>query len=141
MIGVSLPLKWLESGDGILGDVDHVLTELTKHNVKSIELRTVRSHSNANEVLRVANILWDRGFSITVHSYPTSLSTAVDDVFVPLEKLLQSLRQERLTITIHPIDDDNVAMLNALADYRDAHDYPITIAVYCPIKQKATVHP
>ena len=129
MIGVSLPFKWLKGESNILGNVDEVLLELKNHNVKSIEIRTIRAHHNADDALRAANLLWDHGFSITVHSYPTTLDGAVDEVFLPLKKLIDNLRQEQLTIIVHPINDDNVAMLNALADYRDANGFPVTIAL------------
>ena len=129
MIGVSLPFKWLKGESDILGNVDEVLLELKNHNVKSVEIRTIRAHHSPIDALRVANLLWDHGFSITVHSYPTTLNGAVNEVFLPLEKLINNLRQEQLTVTVHPINDDNVAMLNALADYRDAHGYPVTIAL------------
>jgi len=129
MIGVSLPFKWLKGEDDILGNVDTTLAFLRDHNVKSIEIRTIRANHNADDALRVANLLWDKGFLITVHAYPTTLAGAVDEVFLPLKKLLNALRQERLTITAHPINDDNVSMLNSLADYRDSHGYPITIAL------------
>lgn len=129
MIGVSLPFKWLLGQSDILGDIDKTLALLKSRNVKSIEIRTIRAKHSASDALKAAQALWNRGFSITVHSYPTALDSAVEEVFAPLKALLENLRQESLTITIHPINDDNVTMLNALADYRDAHGYPIIFAL------------
>ncbi len=92
MIGVSLPFKWMISGEGALGDVDYVLSSLKKHNAKSIELRTVRYYHSSDDVISVANMLWDKGFTITVHSAARTLESALDDVFIPLSKLLSNLR-------------------------------------------------
>ena len=103
MIGVSLPFKWLIRGDGTLGSVDTVLTELCAKNVKSIELRTVRYNHSCDDVLMVANTLWNKGFSITVHSEARTLESAIDDVFAPLSELMKHLRQDNLNVTLHPI--------------------------------------
>ena len=129
MIGVSLPFKWLIGESDILGDIDETLSTLKSHNVKSIEIRTIRAKHKASDALKAAELLWNHGFFITAHAYPTALETAIDEVFVPLKMILEGLRQESLTVTIHPINDDNVAMLNALADYRDAHGYPISFVL------------
>ena len=103
MIGVSLPFKWLIRGDGTLGSGDTVLTELWAKNVKSIELRTVRYNHSCDDVLMVANTLWNKGFSITVHSEARTLESAIDDVFAPLSELMKHLRQDNLNVTLHPI--------------------------------------
>ena len=129
MIGVSLPFKWLISGEGALGNVDHVLSALKEHKVNSIELRTVRYHHSPSDVLRVANLLWDRGFTITVHSAARTLESALDDVFAPLSDLLINLRQERLNVTLHPIVGDNVRLLTLLADHIEDNGYPITLTL------------
>ena len=85
MIGVSLPFKWLIGQSDILGDIDHTLDTLKDHGVKSIEIRTIRANHSASDALKAAEILWDHGFSITVHSYPTTLGGAVSEVFEPLK--------------------------------------------------------
>ncbi|MBQ8432986.1 MAG: MBL fold metallo-hydrolase [Clostridia bacterium] len=129
MIGVSLPYEWLASGQGLLGNVDSVLTALKRRGVESVELRTVFLRHDPAEVLRVAEMLWDRGFQISVHVKAHSEQEAVREVFEPLSRVLSHLRQERLVVVLHPVRGDNVAMLHALADHRDAHGYPVTIAL------------
>ena len=64
-------------------------------------------------MLRVANILWDHGFQVTVHSAPRAVESAVEDVFEPLTHMLAHMRQRELIVTIHPVVGDNVAMLIA----------------------------
>ena len=129
MIGVSLSYDWLAGGEGLLGNVDSLLTRLKRQGVESIELRTVFLHHAPKDVLRVAEMLWDKNFQITVHAKAHSRELAVSEVFDPISSVLQNLRQENLTVVIHPIKGDNVAMLHELADYRDAHGYPVTIAL------------
>ena len=129
MIGVSLPFKWLIRGDGTLGNVDTALTELWSKNVKSIELRTVRYNHSCDDVLMVANMLWAKGFTITVHSEARTLESAIDDIFAPLSELIKHLRQDNLNVTLHPIVGDNIKLLDLLADHIDENKYPITLAL------------
>ena len=130
MIGVSLPFEWLCGKEESLGNnIDSILQALKARGAESIELRTVFLRHNPSEVLRVAEMLWDHGFSISVHVKAHSAELAVSEVFDPLSDLLANLRQERLTLVLHPIVGDNVSMLNALADYRDSNGYPVTIAL------------
>ena len=129
MLGTSLPFHWLLAGGAPLGDVPTVLNTLKSHGVESIELRTVNPNTNPDDVLYAANLLWDAGFVITVHAAPKSVETAVRDVFVPLTALLPALKQEKLTVVIHPDTGDNAAMLCDLAEYRDAHGFPIVFAL------------
>lgn len=129
MIGASLPYEWLATSEGLLGDVDRVLNALKRSGVESIELRTVFLRHDPAEVLRVAELLWDKGFQITVHVKAHSRELAVSEVFDPLSLVLANLRQENLTVVLHPVKGDNAAMLVELADYRDAHGYPVTIAL------------
>ena len=129
MIGVSLPYEWLAGGEGLLGDVNTVLENLKARGVDSIELRTVFLRHDPLEVLRVAEMLWKSGFQISVHAKAHSKEQAIEEVFSPISEVLKNLRQEKLTVVIHPIKGDNAAMLCALADYRDANGYPVTIAL------------
>ena len=129
MIGVSLPFDWLLTEKGPLPSHWFVFNELKKKNVKSIELRAIRPGEDANNVLYAANLLWDFGFQITIHSTVVSCETAVEDVFSPLKKLFPQLRQKSLNITIHPIDGDNISMLLKLSDYILAHQLPFVIAL------------
>ena len=129
MIGVSLPIKWLISGEGFDVDREDLLQKLKARGVRSIELRTVAPTHSPDDVSAVANILWDRGFLISVHGRVKSAKTAVSDVFSPLQKILTTLRQAKLNITVHPIKGDNVAMLCALADHIENNDLPVTIAL------------
>ena len=111
MIGVSLPIKWLISGEGLDVDREDLLRKLKDRGVRSIELRTVVPTHSPDDVSAVANMLWNRGFLISVHGRVKSAKTAVSDVFSPLQKTLTSLRQAKLNITVHPVKGDNVAML------------------------------
>ena len=129
MLGTSLPFHWLLAGGAPLGDVPTVLNTLKAHGVESVELRTVNPNTNPDDVLYAANLLWDAGFVITVHAAPKSVERAVDDVFIPLTALLDHLRQEKLTVVVHPDFDDNAALLTTLADHRDAHGCPIVFAL------------
>ena len=129
MIGASLPYEWLATGEGLLGDREGLLNALKKSGVESIELRTVLLRHDPAEVLRVAEMLWAKDLQITVHAKAHKRETAISEVFDPLSLVLQNLRQENLTVVIHPIKGDNAAMLAELADYRDAHGYPVTIAL------------
>lgn len=129
MIGVSLPLPWLCGAPHALGDVPAVLTALRERGVSSVELRSVAPHTPRTDVDRVATLLWAHGFSLTVHSSVRACETAVEDVFSPLTDLLAHLLQPRLTLVLHPIAGDNVAMLHALAAHAAQHAYPITFAL------------
>lgn len=130
MIGVSLPFEWLLGKEEPLGNnIDSILQALKARGVDSIELRTVFLRHAPSDVLRVAELLWSYGFNITVHVKAHSAELAVSEVFDPLAEVLANLQQERLTLVLHPIVGDNVSMLNALADYRDSHGYPVTIAL------------
>ena len=129
MIGVSLPFAWLKSGTGLDVDREDLFQKLNERGVRSIELRTVAPAHSSDDVSAVANMLWDHGFLISVHGRVRSAKTAVSDVFSPLQKILTSLRQAKLNITVHPIKGDNVAMLCELADYVENNDLPVTIAL------------
>ncbi len=129
MLGVSLPFKWLLSGEGELGERADVLSALRERGVKSIELRTVRPYHTATQAYAAAKMLWDMGFWITVHGQAKSLPSAIQDVFAPLEELLAALPQPSLTIVLHPIDGDNAAVLRALSTYAEQQGYPVRFAL------------
>ena len=125
MIGVSLPFAWCSEDDVL----QNILPLLKKYSVGSVELRTVRPGYDAQAVLQAARRLWREGFRITVHGSVLSLATTVEDVFAPLRLLLENLEQESLNITVHPIVEDNCAMLLALSDHILENGYPVTIAL------------
>lgn len=129
MIGASLPFAWLLSGSAPLGDIPTVLAALKSRGVESIELRTVRPDTPPHDVLRAAALLWNAGFGITIHAAPKTAESAVEDVFAPLNVLLENLRQERLTVTVHPDFENHADMLCALAQYSDDHGHPIMFAL------------
>ena len=129
MIGISLPLDWLITGQGLPESVDTVLSALKDEDVRSIELRTVRSRHNAADILRVAQMLWNRGFFISIHGDVKTVENAIDELFTPIALLLKNLEQPSINITIHPIIGDNVAMLMAIADHIDKNDLPVTISL------------
>ena len=129
MIGMSLSYQKLLSTCDPALKPETLLPQLWEHGVRSIELRAVTPTASPVEVLRVANILWDHGFQVTVHSAPRAVESAVEDVFVPLTHMLARMRQRELIVTIHPVVGDNVAMLIALSDHIIKHHYPVRIAL------------
>ena len=129
MIGVSLP-SWLLRGEGVPHlDRNKTLTELKRSGVTSIEIRTVLREATSEDVLTIANRLWNFGFQITVHSRMYSAETAIRDIFAPLEGVLRGLRQEKLVLVLHPIVADNTAILKSLSAYATENGYPVTIAL------------
>lgn len=129
MIGVTLRLGFLKDGDVLQEGQDGLLEKLKNSGVRSIELYTVLATHSPDELLDVAKKLWARGFRISIHGKVASRQTAVSDVFLPLQKILSSLGQDELNVTIHPIDGDNVGVLNDLADYVENNNLPVTIAL------------
>lgn len=129
MIGISLSYKNLLFTDDDCLKPETLLPILWKHGVRSIELRSVPRGASPTEVLRVANILWDYGFKITVHALSKVAESAIEDIIVPLSDTLTHMRQQELIITVHPIVGDNVEMLNSLSDYIIEHRYPARIAL------------
>jgi len=129
MTGVSLPFAWLIGGSQLPLSPQALLPMLRKHGVSSIELRTVEPYADPESVRRAAELLWNHGFSITIHGRIKTTETAVEDLFAPLAELLPHLRQQNLTLTIHPINCDNAPILCALSDYAAAHGHPVTIAL------------
>ena len=129
MIGMSLSYQKLLSTCDPALKPETLLPQLWEHGVRSIELRAVTPTACPVEVLRVANILWDHGFQVTIHSKPRAVESAVKDVFVPLTHMLARMRQRELIVTIHPVVGDNVAMLIALSDHIIKHHYPVRIAL------------
>ena len=128
LIGISLSYDWL-LGDEQLPPPNVVLPKLREHGVRSIEIRMVPLCADPNDVLRAADILWDFGFNITVHSEVKTQQSATREALEPLSEVISHLRQKELTITIHPIVGDNVAMLISLSDYINEHGYPVRIAL------------
>lgn len=129
MIGVSLPMKWLLSGKGEPGEQTQVFAALRKQGVESVEMRTVRPSDHPADVLRAAKLLWGQGFLVTVHGSVTSSETAVQELFAPLEEMLEYLQQDSLTVTIHPVAGDNARMLALLSDHCMEKNLPVVIAL------------
>lgn len=130
MIGVSLPYTWLLTGEDASGlPLDRTLDELRLRGVGSVELRTVLAAHSPEDVLSVCNMLWARGFQVTVHSRMHSAASAVSDIFGPLRLVLDNLKQDKLILVLHPIAADNVAILNSLADHIVERGYPVTVAL------------
>ena len=129
MIGTSLSYRNLLNTEDPLLSADVILPKLWERGVRSIELRAVPIGGAPEDALRVANILWDYGFQITVHSSCKTLANAVSEVFDPLRALLGQMRQRELIITIHPIAGDNVGMLTSLSDHIIEKGYPVRIAL------------
>ena len=128
MIGISLPYSWLV-GDDQLPEPKALLPMLKEHGVRSIEVRMVPLGASADEVLRIAELLWNYGFNITVHGTVKSEKDAVAEVLEPLTEVLRHMKQTKLNVTVHPIVGDNAAMLINLSDYIIKHNYPVQIAL------------
>lgn len=129
MIGMSLQYKNLVNADDEKVKPQELLPMLWEHGVRSIELRALAPTTAPDEALRVANSVWDYGFSITVHATAKTLAGCVKEVFAPLSLVLSNMRQDELVVTVHPIDDDNAAMLVSLSDYIIENNYPVRIAL------------
>ncbi|MBR3978998.1 MAG: MBL fold metallo-hydrolase [Oscillospiraceae bacterium] len=129
MIGVSLPLDWLITGQGLPETADNVLSALKAEGVRSIELRTVRKHHTAEDVKRVAETLWDKGFLISLHGDAKTAEGIVQELFAPIEGLFHNMRQPSVNITVHPIQGDNVKLLTTVADYITQNSLPVTVAL------------
>jgi sugar phosphate isomerase/epimerase len=129
MIGMSLSYKNLLATDDVRLKPECLLPKLWEKGVRSIELRSVSANADPNDVLRIAELIWSYGFGITVHGNCKHLSEAVSEVFAPLSLLLENFRQRELIITLHPIKEDNVAMLKVLSEYAEEKGYPVRIAL------------
>lgn len=128
MIGVSLPYKKLLKLANKI-ESNEILTRLWDENVRSIEIRAVVPNENPTDVLQICNLLWDYGFSVTIHALCKNYKTPIEDIITPLESVLKNLRQQKLIVTVHPINGDNVQMLTLLSDYIYHNAYPIKIAL------------
>lgn len=124
MLGVSLSYAKLNNGE-----YANLLPKLKEEGVKSIELRTVLGSASSKDVLRTANELWSYGFEITVHADPQTEEDSLKNVFEPLKDLLNALRQRSLTVTLHPVNGDNVKMLTNLSNFIISNNYPIKLAL------------
>ena len=129
MIGISLPYKWLCGGKGLPVSPSVLLPQLRRRGVGSIELRTVPIGGDPTEVLRVADLLWEYGFSVTVHANAKSAEGIVTEVLQPISAILKHLRQRELIVTVHPIVGDNAAMLRTLSDEAAKAKYPVRFAL------------
>ena len=129
MIGVSLPTDWLSDGTGPSEERAALLRELRQAGVDSVELRTVGPETPPQAVAAAAALLKKEGFGVTVHGAVRSVETAVRDVFDPLQELLADRDGAPLTVTVHPIDGDNAAMLRALAEKIERDALPVRIAL------------
>ena len=126
MIGVSLPLSLFE--EGAKEERQPLLDYLKREGVESIELRTVRKHSDPAQVRTAMEIVWSEGFQVTVHGEVKSVESSVADVFAPLA-LAFPLKQNKLNVTVHPIVGDNGAMLRALSDHILEKGLPVTLSL------------
>ncbi len=129
MIGASFSLDALRGEDAAFGDSEIFLKKLKEHGVESIEIRPVPIDCPADEAARIVNKIWDLGLKVTLHADVDSLESAVDDVFLPLEKIFSQNRQGRIVIIVHPIVGDNAAMLGVLSDYICDNNLPAVIAL------------
>lgn len=129
MIGVSLPPKYLLEGKVYNEKPEVLLPRLYQMGVRSVEIRDAKPGTDPQLVWDCAEILWDYNFQITIHCRVKSVETAVNDVFDTLMLTLRQLRQERLTVVIHPIVADNVEILRRLSDFAIQNELPVMIAL------------
>ncbi len=129
MIGVSLSPKYLLNGSGINEKPDVLLPRLYRLGVRSVELRDAKPGTDPQCVYDCAELLWNNNFRVSVHCRVSSLETAVSDVFDTLSLTLKHLRQESLTVTIHPIVEDNAEILRRLSDHATKNKLPVMIAL------------
>ncbi len=130
MLGISLQYKWLLGQESFpMPERNSFFADLKTRGVRSVELRSVKGDSDPCDTLRVARLLWDHGFQITVHGAVETAEHAVEEVFSPLSEILAHLCQRELIVTIHPIAGDNVRMLRILSDYIRKNNYPVRIAL------------
>lgn len=129
MIGVSLPPQYLLEGKIYKKKPETLLPLLYKMGVRSVELRDAKPGTDPQMVRDFAEIIWNYNFQLTVHCRVKSVETAVNDVFDTLMPTLQYLRQERLTVVIHPIVADNAEILRRLSDFALENNLPVMIAL------------
>lgn len=129
MIGVSLSSKYLTTGKGMEEAPEILLRRLYRLGVRSVEIRDAKPSADPVQVHRAAELLWNEGFNVTVHCRVFAFDSGVDDVFRPISLVLKHLRQEKLTVTIHPIVGDNIELLCMLSDYAQKNGMPVIIAL------------
>lgn len=129
MIGVSLPPAYVLSGKVYSEKPESLLPRLYQMGVRSVEIRDAKPGTDPQLVWDCAEVLWDYNFQITIHCRVKSVETAVNDVFDPLMHTLRHLRQDCLTIVIHPIVADNVEILRRLSDFALDNSLPVMIAL------------
>ena len=129
MLGVSMPYSWLTEQSELPIPPCELLPQLYSRGVRSIEIRAVKYNADPDAVFSAASLLWMHGFQVTVHGSLRSYETAIQDIFSPLVKVLAHLKQDQLTVTIHPLNTDNVPILTTLADHIDENGYPVRIAL------------
>jgi len=129
MVGVSLSPQFILEEFNEYGPAYQMLKMLQDQGVESIELRSIMPDDCPDMILQVANRLWDMGLQISVHGVIDTEKTVVEDMLAPLEKVLRSLRQPKLCITVHPTVWDNVSMLTAVSDHILANGLPVQIAL------------
>ncbi|MBQ6703034.1 MAG: MBL fold metallo-hydrolase [Clostridia bacterium] len=129
MIGMSVAYKILSGKEEGENRPEILLPKLWNHGVRSIEIRNVQANADPSEVLRIANLLWDYGFNITVHGKTKTVEGAVSAVFEPLKLVLANMRQNELIVTIHPVQGDNAVMLTQLSEHISSNHYPVKIAL------------
>ena len=128
MLGISLSFK-NEFNERFLQEFLPVLTVLKNSGLQSIELRMVRPEDDPAEVFKTAEYLWGLGFKISVHGVIRSSTTALNDVFAPLELVLSELRQNSLNVNVHPLPEGNVPALLSISDYIYNNSLPLTVSV------------
>lgn len=149
MYGVSLPYSWLRDGGTLFGEEavpgarSGFFRRLRAWGAECVEIRVVKRKSNPANVLKIARELWDNGLRISVHGEIKRADSAVRDVFGPLSEVLENIprsRQGVINVTVHAVDgtgedgsadrlEENVRMLNALADHILQNHLPVSIAL------------
>ena len=103
------------------GGSEGLLTFLEGYGVNHIELRTVLPGDDPAEILQIADRLWARGVSVTVHGTMPAreipAETPFETLYPSLLPLLAALRArgERLCLTFHAVHSKTDPDLAALA--------------------------
>ncbi len=140
MVGISLSLSAFEKErpEGVWGKIrdvyktpEDLLRRLYRTGVRSVELRTVKKDTPPETVRHDFEMCRAFGMNVTVHGNLHRASTAVEDIFRPLELLLREKTADCLKITVHELlsPDETAEALLLLSDRAAKEDCKITVCL------------
>lgn len=97
-------------------------------NLDSVELATVSSQTDGEELLRACRTCASYGLFVTVHGAIAGVTDA-DAFWEPYLPLFASGLQESYTVTVHPLSDptESERILRAVCAKAEAAGYPVTL--------------